>query len=116
MPVSVGLGWKIFGVDCGGGYFFSGELRTLFVVVQDQDFDADVVGFGRAEFGHGHAEAGVSVYVDHEGFGLGEFGADSRWEAETHGAETAGGDYCPGVPPSVVLRAHVVSEEWKWEV
>jgi len=83
--------------------------HALFLVVEDEDFDADVEFGGGAELGLCHEEGGVAVDVDYEFVGLGDFGADGRGEAVAHRAEAAGGDHAArGAPAEVLGGPHLV--------
>ncbi len=77
--------------------------HALEVVVEDGDFDRDVVFGGGGEFVHGHEEAGVAVDVDDDFAGAAELGADGAGEAVAHGAQAAAGDHLAGIAPAVEL-------------
>ena len=83
--------------------------HALLLVVQHDDLDADVELRRGAELRECHVEAGVPVDVNHQGVRAGDFGADGRGEAVSHGAQPAGGDHGAGVAPAEVLRSpHLV--------
>ncbi len=90
------------------------EVLPLFdhpvtTVVEDDDFDWNVLGSCSDQLLEGHLEASVTVEGVHGAFGPSRLGPDCRRHGEAHRAQSAGVDPCAGLGESPELRGpHLV--------
>lgn len=59
--------------------------HSLELVVEDEDFDSNIVLCGSSKFHGGHAEGCVTVDVNDDLLWCGNFGSDTGGETEAHG-------------------------------